>query len=355
MMLSQQRGESPTDRSRWRRWLTWLSAALALIVLASACAGAPSMLDPHGVRAARVADDWWFMLIPAAVIWVAVMGLLFLAVLFKRRNEGRWLLAEGHERQPRGAIILVIAGGVALPVIVLTVLAFRGSHALALQSTADPTPAFDVEVTGHQFWWEIRYPQQQLLTANELHVPVGASVRLTLNAADVIHSFWVPQLSGKTDLIPGKSNVTWLRADEPSIYRGQCAEYCGLQHAHMAFLVIAYPPDNFAAWADAQRRPATQPSDPALLEGAQIFARQGCIGCHAIRYGAGETGGKVGPDLTHVASRGTLGAGTLDNNRGNLGGWIVNSQAIKPGNLMPPMPMDGGSLQALLGYLESLK
>jgi cytochrome c oxidase subunit 2 len=150
-------------------------------------------------------------------------------------------------------------------------------------------------------------------------------------------------------------NTMWLHADAPGVYRGQCAEYCGLQHAHMAFLVIADPPDQFAAWVAAQQRPAAQPTDPAALAGAQVFARQGCIACHAIRYGAGETGGQVGPDLTHLASRGTLGAGTLANNRGNLGGWIANSQAIKPGNLMPPMPMDGASLQALLAYLESLQ
>src|SRR5205823_825647 len=154
----------------------------------------------------------------------------------------------------------------------------------------------------HQFWWEIHYPDQQLTSANELHVPVGQPVRLTLRAADVIHSFWVPQLMGKLDLIPGQPNVTWLQADEPGVYRGECAEYCGLQHAHMGFLVIADPPDQFAAWVAAQRRPATQSADPAVLQGAQVFAREGCITCHAIRYGAGATGGQVGPDLTHLAS-----------------------------------------------------
>jgi cytochrome c oxidase subunit 2 len=295
------------------------------------------------------------MLITAAVIWGGVMGLLFLAIARRRQHGDRWQLAEGYRQAPRGGLALIAAGGVALPVIVLTATSFVGSRVLAAQVAPDGEPAFTIAVTGHQYWWEVQYPDRQIVTANEIHLPAGQTVRLTLRSDDVIHSFWVPQLAGKMDLIPGKVNAMWLRADAPGVYRGQCAEYCGLQHAHMALLVIADPPDQFAAWVAAQQRPATQPTDPTLLQGAQVFARQGCITCHAIRYGAGETGGKVGPDLTHLASRATLGAGTLDNTRGNLGGWVVNSQAIKPGNQMPPMPMDGPSLQALLAYLESLR
>ncbi len=313
------------------------------------------MLDPHGAQASRIADVWWGMLLVGGIIWAGVMGLLGLALVRGRWRGDGWQLADDYRHLPPGGLALIVAGGVALPVIVLLTLSFVGSRVLAAQVAPGEAPATTIEVTGHQFWWEVQYPAQGILTANEVHVPVGQAVRVTLRSVDVIHSFWVPQLAGKTDLIPGKTNQMWLRADAPGVYRGQCAEYCGLQHAHMAFLVIADPPDQFAAWVAAQQRPATQPTDPALQQGAQVFARQGCITCHAIRYGAGDTGGKVGPDLTHLASRGTIAAGTLDNNRGSLGGWIMNSQAIKPGNHMPPMPMDGESLQALLTYLESLQ
>jgi cytochrome c oxidase subunit II len=328
-------------------------AALALLL--GACTGGPSLLDPRGVQAERTAVAWWSMLVVGGIIWAGVMLLLLLALVRRRPRGDRWQLAPDYRHLPRGGLALIVAGGVALPVVVLTALSFVGSRVLAAQVAPDTAPTLAVEVTAHQFWWEVHYPAEQILTANEVHVPVGQPVRLMLRSADVIHSFWVPQLAGKTDLIPGKTNAMWLRADTPGVYRGQCAEYCGLQHAHMAFLVIADPPDQYAAWVAAQQRPAAQPADPSVQAGAQVFARQGCITCHAIRYGAGDTGGKVGPDLTHLASRATLGAGTLDNNRGNLGGWIENSQAIKPGNPMPPMPMDGTSLQALLAYLESLQ
>jgi len=349
------RGRAP-NAAGWRRTVPGrLLAGGAGVAVLARCTGGPSALDPHGVRAVQIAADWWGMAIAAAAIWAGVMSLLALALLPRQRGVDQWALAEDYRETPRGGLALVVAGGIVMPVIVLGVLAFVGSRALAAQVTPASPTAFEVDVTGHQFWWEVHYPSQQITTANEIHVPVGQSVQLTLHGADVIHSFWVPQLMGKMDLIPGQTNTTWLRADAPGVYRGQCAEYCGLQHAHMAFLVIADPPDQFAAWAAAQAQPASQPTDPALQDGAQVFARQGCIGCHAIRYGAGDTGGKIGPDLTHLASRGTIAAGTLDNTRGNLGGWIMNSQALKPGNLMPPMPMDGPSLQALLTYLESLK
>jgi cytochrome c oxidase subunit II len=184
---------------------------------------------------------------------------------------------------------------------------------------------------------------------------VGQPVALRLSSPDVIHSFWVPQLMVKLDLVPGHVNTLTLQADHAGVYRGQCAEYCGLQHGRMAFLVIAEPPDQFAAWLEAQGQPARQPDDPFRLLGAQAFAREGCIHCHAIRYGAGPVGTAVGPDLTHVGSRRTLAAATLPNTLGHMAGWIGNPQALKPGNYMPALPLASESLRALAAYLESLE
>jgi len=204
----------------------------------------------------------------------------------------------------------------------------------------------------------VRYPNEGVITANEIHVPVGKTVQLNLSTGDVIHSFWVPQLHGKMDLIPGKTNQFWVQADHPGVFRGQCAEFCGIQHAHMALYVVADEPADFRAWLDEQRRPAAQSSDSLVQRGAQVFAREGCINCHAIRPGGpgtAQTGGTVGPDLTHLASRQTIAAGLLPNNRATLATWIQNAQGAKPGNLMPPMHLDDESLQQLLRYLESLR
>ena len=208
-------------------------------------------------------------------------------------------------------------------------------------------------MTGHDWWWEVRYPDQGIVSANEIHVPVGRPVRLRLTSADVIHSFWVPQLTVKTDLIPGQTNTTWIQASNPGTYRGQCAEYCGLQHAKMAILVIADPPDAFARWLANERQPATAAADPLAARGRLALERNSCAACHTVR---GTTAsGTLGPDLTHFGGRRTIGADTLPNTPGNLGGWIVNSQTVKPGNKMPPQPLTPQELQALLAYLESLK
>jgi cytochrome c oxidase subunit 2 len=199
----------------------------------------------------------------------------------------------------------------------------------------------------------VRYPASGFVTANEIHIPVGQPVRFELASEDVVHNLWVPELLGKFDLIPGKTNVTWIQADQPGEYMGLCAEYCGIQHARMRFVVIAVPPEQFAAWLDGQRQPAAAPTDSPQLRGQQVFLAADCGTCHTI---AGTNiAERVGPDLTHLASRRTLGAGSLANNRGNLAGWLLNPQSIKPGNKMPPTALSGEDLQALLAYLESLK
>jgi len=240
-------------------------------------------------------------------------------------------------------------------------------------------PALTVQLIGHQWWWEVHYPDQGFTTANEVHIPVGQPVLFKLTTADVIHSFWAPQLQAKMDLLPGQTNTTWITADRPGVYQVECAEYCGLQHAHMRLLIVAEGQERVNAWMANEKKPAAvtaptlkvtavapsvsnpaekkptaeAPTDPLLVQGQQIFFGSACVYCHMIR-GTIATG-QIGPDLTHIASRRTLGSGMLENNTGNLSGWIINAQTIKPGNRMPPMYLDANSLHALVAYLQSLK
>jgi cytochrome c oxidase subunit 2 len=315
-------------------------------VLLAACGGpSPSALDPEGPGAARVARLWWLLFWISAVVFTVVL-LLVVAALARRRGTREELVRRG------GGELLIVVGGVIVPAIVLTavyVVGLRDLRALTVPQGTDLT----VEVTGHDWWWEVRYPDQGIISANEIHVPVGRPVKLILTSQDVIHSFWVPQLTVKTDLIPGHTNTTWIQASSPGTYRGQCAEYCGLQHAKMAILVVAEPADAYASWLAAERRPAVVATDPTAVRGRLALERNSCAACHTVR-GTAATG-TVGPDLTHFGGRRTIGAGALANTRGNLGGWIVNSQTVKPGNKMPPQPLSPEELQDLLAYLESLK
>ena len=315
-------------------------------LLLAACSGpSPSTLDPHGPGANRVAGLWWLLFWISAVVF-AVVCLLVVAALARRRGDRETLVRRG------GGELLIVVGGVVLPAIVLTavyVVGLRDLRALTVPKGTDLT----VEVTGHDWWWEVRYPEDGIVSANEIHVPVGRPVRLNLTSRDVIHSFWVPQLTVKTDLIPGHTNTTWIQATRPGTYRGQCAEYCGLQHAKMAIRVVADPPGTFARWLATEQQPAAAAADPLAARGRLALERNSCAACHTVRGTAAS--GTVGPDLTHFGGRRTIGAGALANTRGNLGGWIVNSQTVKPGNKMPPQPLTPEELQALLAYLESLK
>ena len=324
-----------------------LLAGLGLQLAGCGRSGTPSTLDPHGPGADRIAGIWWFLLWTSVVVFLMVAGLIGYAV-WRRRGE---------RVQPRpGGERLIVAGGIVLPAVVLTVVwlvNLNGMSALAYRGQGDLT----VQVTGHQYWWEVRYPDEDVVTANELHVPVGRRVRLELTSADVNHSFWVPQLTYKTDLIPGKTNVTWLQADRPGsydgAYRGQCAEYCGLQHAKMEFLVVAEPPAAYDAWLARQRQSATAavPAGTTAARGLAVLESNSCAACHALR--GTSAAGRAGPDLTHFGERRTLGAGTAPNNRGYLGGWIVNSQTLKPGNKMPPQQLGAEELQDVLAYFDS--
>jgi cytochrome c oxidase subunit 2 len=213
--------------------------------------------------------------------------------------------------------------------------------------------AYVVEVIGHQWWWEVYYPDARLTTANEIHIPVGRPVQIRETSTDVIHSLWIPQLGGQMEGIPGRQTSMIIQASQPGTYRGECAEFCGVQHAHMDLVVVADSPDQFIKWLDGQKVTPPSPTDPHLRQGQQAFLGSACVYCHTIR-GTNATG-TLGPDLTHLASRQTIGAGTLPNTPGNLAGWIADAQGIKAGNLMPPMQLDGDQLQAVLDYLDSLK
>jgi cytochrome c oxidase subunit 2 len=309
----------------------------------------PSALNPSGPGAAEVAALWWIMFWLGLAVFVAVIGLL-LYLVWSRRLQGATV---EPDLQSAGNMQWIWWGGVVVPSVILGAVLYFSIRTTVVLANPPTAPAFTIEVVGHRWWWEVRYPDYQFTTANEIWIPVGQPVLLRLASIDVIHSFWAPELHGKMDLVPGQTNTLWIQADAPGSYRGLCAEFCGLQHAKMQFIVVAAPPDDFAAWAERQRLPALDPADEQLRRGQQIFLSSTCAYCHAV-HGTNATG-RLGPDLTHLASRQTLAAGILPNNRGALAGWVANPQDSKPGSLMPPSDITGEDLQALLDYLMSLE
>lgn len=304
-----------------------------------------SALVPHGPNAGSIATLSWVMFIGAALIMalVGVMAGLAVALPPERR---RWMSRRGF----------IIGWGVAFPAVTLTVLLVYG-----LTITRDLLGAgriLRIEVVGERFWWRVHYldgtGEPQLVSANEIRIPVGQPIEFVLKSNDVIHSFWVPSLAGKLDMIPGRANVIRFAADRAGIYRGQCAEYCGDQHALMAFYVVAMPLDAFEAWYAAESRPAREPAIALLAEGRDLFHSNGCGACHVVRGTPAD--GKLGPDLTHVGGRLSIAAGTFPTSVGTLAGWISSSQHLKPGNLMPSFGnLEGRELRAIAAYLESLK
>ncbi len=288
----------------------------------------------------------------AAAVTIVVLVILSFAV---HRGQQR---QRGVDPGRVNGATLVWGGGVIVPVMVIFYLVVYTVRVGAdVYSPPDTNPDhLVIEVVGHKFWWEVRYPQHRITTANEIYIPAGQTVRVLVTSPDVIHSFWVPQLHGKIDMIPGRINNIWLRADEPGLFRGQCAEYCGSGHALMAFWVEAMPEDKFAAWVDRRRAPAPEPPHPEIARGREVFLQAGCHECHATRGAPLPPRlGQVGPDLSDFGRRRTIAAGTLPNNRGNLGGWILDPQRIKPGSRMPGTALAGDDLQALLTYLQSLR
>jgi cytochrome c oxidase subunit II len=339
--------------------------AMAGAVLAcAACSlhNAQNALDASGPQSQRIEGLWWLFLPIASVVWVIVVAVMLWGAARKRgpregmeMRGGSEVVAQDEARNRR--MTRVVAGGVIATAVILFLMLvadFRVGQALTM---APGTQAVPIKVTGHQFWWEVQYPDsvpnKTVITANEIHIPVGVPVVMELTSLDVIHSFWVPSLTGKKDLMPGYRRSLWFRADTPGVYRGQCAEYCGLEHAKMAVLVIAQKRQDFEAWRAQQADSATTPTDSLAQRGKTVFMGTTCVMCHSIS--GTSAAANAGPDLTHIGSRQMIAANTLLNTDANLYAWISDPQRIKPGVLMPPTKLDPRDLQALVAYLRHLK
>lgn len=329
------------------------SAALAIALAALAsCRGEQTVFDPASDEARNLLRLFWLFVAVCGVVWILVVATMLIAI--RRRRGGDPAPGADSLRQTRrktmvvGALVAVTAA----ILVMFTFVGFAATHGVESQNAP-----LAIKVTGRQWWWQVDYqsadPTQLFATANEIHIPVGRPVRLQLEASDVIHSFWAPNLMGKQDLIPGRDTYLTLSADRAGVFRGQCAEFCGLQHANMAFVVVAQTPAAFEAWRQAQLKPAAVPADPVGSRGRQVFLSAPCVACHAIQ---GEVAGsRVGPDLTHVGSRATLAAGALPNTPANLDRWLADPQGVKPGNNMPKVPLSPADRGALVAYLEELK
>jgi cytochrome c oxidase subunit 2 len=336
---------------------------LAVTTISTACAGdLQSVIHPAGPQSENINRLWWFMFYLCGGVFVLVIVFTMVALnrgLRKSRSAAEPSLVElapppaGEQRKR----MFVIGATVTTLIILFAFLIDSYLVGRGMTAELSAKQGVTIEVTGHQWWWEARYMNVDassiFTTANEIHIPVGVPITFSLRSTDVIHSFWVPNLSGKKDLIPGKIATIWLQADKPGVYRGQCAEYCGHQHAHMALWVIAEPLEQFNAWKQNQIQEAISPSDTSRQRGQVVFLTSACVMCHSIN--GTPAGSNIGPNLTHVASRNTIAAATLQNDRDHLAQWVVDSQQIKPGNRMPPNSLAPEDLQALLDYLQSLK
>jgi cytochrome c oxidase subunit 2 len=327
------------------RLVLFIAAALA-----AGCRGNQNIFNAAGPASREIANLGWFLFAVCGAVYGMVLIALAWALVRPRHASDS---TPGTERLLTRTVVAAVGATVVilLAFMVTSVVAGRG-----LTSPRGPG-AITIDVVGHQWWWEFQYrdvtPSDFVTSPNELRIPVGVPIHIKAISRDVVHSFWVPNLHGKRDLIPGQVTNFWIQADTPGVYRGQCAEFCGHQHANMAFMVVAEPMDSFQAWIQHQRQIAQQPATPEEQRGQQVFLQTTCVMCHTIR--GTSAGSRVGPDLTHVASRLTLAAGTVPNTRGHLAGWVINSQSVKPGNRMPPNPLAPDDLQAVVTYLRSLR
>ena len=337
-------------------------------------------LEAGGPAAERIGELWNVMLVLGTITTVIVLVVMGVALFRKRKDDelppeadrpadprgelsnvetgGRGREDQGRPESERKGTRWMLFGGVAFPAVVLLILLVFSLRTLSAVSPrrADEA-ALTVEVTGKQWWWQVRYqnanPALMVETANEIRIPVGTRVRVMLESSDVIHSFWVPGLQGKTDMVPGRINVTWLQADRPGTWRGQCAEFCGVQHAKMGLVVVAETRERFEQWLTQQRRASVPPRDSLAAAGQAAFVSSGCVLCHSVR--GTPAAGRAGPDLTHVGSRLTLAAGEFPNTRGHMQGWIGNPQALKPGSRMPAVELTSGQLHSIAYYLMTLR
>jgi cytochrome c oxidase subunit 2 len=312
-----------------------------------------SALAPAGPQSSSIQHLWQVMLAVSVIVFVLVLAFVLAALVHGLRRREPRVESPSTER----TLSRSVAAAVGLTVVILVVLLVISISTGRTIQSLHASSAVTIAVTGHQWWWEVEYedaiPSRRVLTANELHIPVGQPIVVKVTSRDVIHSFWVPNLQGKRDLIPGYTTAIWMQADRAGAFRGQCAEFCGLQHAHMAFDVVAESPSDFERWLEGRRLPAKEPDTADGLRGRDVFMNARCGVCHTVQ--GTEAHGQIAPDLTHVAARTTIGAGTLPNTREHLQSWVEDPQASKPGNQMPPNRLPSGDLDALLSYLEALR
>lgn len=334
-----------------------LLVSILCLAMAS-CGGQQSVVDAAGVQAERLESLWWLFFYVTLGVYVVVMAVVIAAFIRRAsRSEVPPDIAPDPGREQRVGNVVKIA--VALTVFIMfmfMIVSFRTGKAMNAMSTE--TPQLAIKVTGHQWWWEVEYqdehsPGNNMLTANEIHIPVGRPVKLMLQSNDVIHSLWMPNMHGKKDLVPIYPTTFYFQADKPGMYWGQCAEFCGYQHAKMRFWVVAESDEDFKKWIDAGRLLPAKTSDRDLLKGQEIFTTGVCAQCHTVN--GTPAGGRVGPNLTHIASRPFIAAGSLENNTENLKRWITDPQAIKPGIRMPMNQFSEEDLNSLVKYLQSLK
>jgi cytochrome c oxidase subunit 2 len=313
----------------------------------------PSIFQPESAPAESIKNLSWLVLGITGGIFAVVVGLLaYVIIRFRRRSS------DDDQEPPQiyGSNPVEVAW-TTVPLLIVVVLALAAARVIAeIQNAPQPKSAVEVVVTGHQWWWELNYPQLGIVTANELHVPVSTADKrmptfLELRSADVAHSFWVPRLAGKTDLIPNKENRMWIEPNRTGLFIGQCAEYCGTQHAKMLLRVYVHTPEDFARWVTEQK--ALAAGDPQVAAGKLVFERTACINCHTLNNTNGD--GRFGPDLTHLMSRETLAAGAMPNTPANLRAWIAKPDQFKPGVLMPAMNLSDAELDQLVAYLVTLK
>ncbi len=303
--------------------------------------------NPASPEAQAIARLFGRTLVVMAAIFVFVAALITIAIVRYGARPGA-----PEPAQDFGSLRLEIAWTIGPVVIVILLFGFT-VHAMR---TADPPKtdrAPDLRVVGHQWWWQVDYLQSGVVTANEIHIPTGQRLLVELHSADVIHDFWVPRLARKIDVIPGRANRVWLRADEPGVYEGACAEFCGNQHAWMRFIVVAHTPDEFTAWQSMMLHVPAVPSSGIAARGAQIFRDQACINCHTIVGTPGNQ--RIGPDLTHLATRRIIAGGAAENTPGNLARWLADPNSIKPASHMPNFQLNKSDVAALVAYMETLR
>ena len=335
-----------------------------MLLLASAsflfvsCGGPQSAVDAAGIQAERLENLWWLFFGVCAAVYAIVMAVLLIA-FFRNRGAGSDTAPEiGQEQPGENRAEYTVKGAVAITVIILFILMFVSFRTgRAINTLSQSQDQLSIKITGNQWWWNVEYkdadPSNNITTANELHLPVGRPVKVELQSNDVIHSIWLPNMHGKKDLIPNYPAVFYFRPDKIGTYWGQCAEFCGYQHAKMRFIVIVESPEEFDAWMKSQQQASVTPADPIQQHGQQIFLTSVCTQCHTVQ--ATNAAGRVGPNLTHVASRQYIAAGSLQNTRDHLRSWITDPQAIKPGIRMPMNTYSEEDLDALVSYIEGLK